>query len=82
MKELYRHKSEYPDADQSEFPSDVETFTYTDGGVFQNEPLGMAKNFVDEIDDGDVALIFNFKTPPARWLGHPHLLLDNNTSDE
>jgi hypothetical protein len=50
MKELYRHKSEYPDADQSEFPSDVETFIYTDGGVFQNEPLGMAKNFVDEID--------------------------------
>lgn len=51
MKELYRHKAEYPDADQSEFPSDVETFTYTDGGVFQNEPLGMAKNFVDDIDE-------------------------------
>lgn len=27
-------------------------FTYTDGGVFQNEPLGMAKNFVDELPDG------------------------------
>ena len=23
-------------------------FTYTDGGLFQNEPLGLAKNFVDE----------------------------------
>lgn len=51
MKELFRHKSEYPDADPLEFPSDVETFTYTDGGVFQNEPLGMAKNFVDDIDE-------------------------------
>lgn len=27
------------------------SFTYTDGGVFQNEPLGMAKSLVDEIDD-------------------------------
>lgn len=27
-------------------------FTYTDGGVFQNEPLGMAKNFVDKLPDG------------------------------
>jgi hypothetical protein len=26
------------------------SFTYTDGGVFQNEPLGLAKDFVDEID--------------------------------
>src|SRR5215469_11316239 len=51
MKELFRHRSEYPDADPAAFGSEVETFTYTDGGVFQNEPLGMAKNFVDEIDD-------------------------------
>jgi hypothetical protein len=28
------------------------TFTYTDGGVFQNEPLGMAKNLVEEIPGG------------------------------
>ncbi len=26
------------------------SFTYTDGGVFQNEPLGLAKNLVDSID--------------------------------
>jgi Patatin-like phospholipase len=25
-------------------------FTYTDGGVFQNQPIGMAKNLVDAID--------------------------------
>jgi len=51
MKELFRHRSEYPDADPAAFGSEVETFTYTDGGVFQNEPLGMAKNFVDDLDD-------------------------------
>jgi hypothetical protein len=28
------------------------TFTYTDGGVFQNEPLGMAKNLVDLLPGG------------------------------
>ena len=28
------------------------TFTYTDGGVFQNEPLGMAKNLVENIPGG------------------------------
>jgi hypothetical protein len=28
------------------------TFTYTDGGVFQNEPLGMAKNLVEQIPGG------------------------------
>jgi patatin-like phospholipase len=28
------------------------TFTYTDGGVFQNEPLGMAKNLVEQAPGG------------------------------
>ncbi len=28
------------------------TFTYTDGGVFQNQPLGMAKNLVEQIPGG------------------------------
>ena len=27
-------------------------FCYTDGGVFQNEPLGMAKNLVERLPDG------------------------------
>ena len=50
MKELFRRKIDYPGADLNDFPSDPMQFLYTDGGVFQNEPLGMAKNFVDEID--------------------------------
>jgi hypothetical protein len=48
VKDIFRHQSEYPGADP--FPTPTEQFTYTDGGTFQNEPLGMAKNFVDTID--------------------------------
>jgi predicted acylesterase/phospholipase RssA len=32
------------------WPEDPMTFTYSDGGILQNEPLGMAKNLVDKID--------------------------------
>lgn len=51
-KDLTRHKSEYaePFLDPNMFPSDTRLFTYTDGGLFQNEPLGMAKDFVDGLD--------------------------------
>jgi hypothetical protein len=30
--------------------NDQETFAYTDGGAFENEPLGMAKKLVNQID--------------------------------
>ncbi|HVB97780.1 MAG TPA: hypothetical protein VNJ12_00410 [Candidatus Dormibacteraeota bacterium] len=49
VKDLVRRRSEY-DSPDIDFPSPFETFAYTDGGVFQNEPLGLAKNLVDEID--------------------------------
>lgn len=29
-------------------------FAYTDGGVFQNEPLGIAKNLVERVSDGRI----------------------------
>ena len=35
--------------DQAE-PAGSHTYLFTDGGVFQNEPLGLAKNLVDLID--------------------------------
>jgi hypothetical protein len=35
-----------------ENPDQVATFAYTDGGVFHNQPLGMAKNLVDKLGDG------------------------------
>lgn len=49
--DLFRNKEDYPP-----MPPRVtnmnpgQQFTYTDGGVFQNEPIGMAKNLVDDID--------------------------------
>ena len=32
------------------WPHDPATFAYSDGGILQNQPLGMAKNLVDMID--------------------------------
>lgn len=53
--DLTRSKSDYtsPYLSPGVFADgDTRNFTYTDGGVFQNEPLGMAKNFVDKIPGG------------------------------
>lgn len=49
VKELQRDlKTDYPDA--ASFPQTHGKFAYTDGGLFNNEPLGMAKNLVDKLD--------------------------------
>lgn len=32
-------------------PNQTYNFVYTDGGVFENEPLGLAKDLVDQIDE-------------------------------
>jgi hypothetical protein len=51
-KDLPRTMTDYqPSATLVPFPHDPYTFTYTDGGVLQNQPLGMAKNLVDENDN-------------------------------
>jgi Patatin-like phospholipase len=50
-KDLSRVTADYqPSETLVAFPTDPYTFTYTDGGVLQNQPLGMAKNLVDEND--------------------------------
>lgn len=50
-KEVKRARSEYlPSPNLQDWTTDPATFTYTDGAVFQNQPLGMAKDLVDEID--------------------------------
>ncbi len=51
----------------SNLPAEVE-FTCTDGGVFQNEPLGMAKLLVDEIDRHEdvVNRFFLFVSPGSK----------------
>ena len=42
---------DYPPANLEAWGADPQTFTYSDGGILQNQPLGMAKNLVDLIDD-------------------------------
>lgn len=41
---------DYPADNLEPWPTDPMTFTYADGGILQNQPLGMAKNLVDGID--------------------------------
>ncbi len=48
--EVIRHASEYADPTLVSKLLPTQPFAYTDGGVFQNEPLGLAKNLVDQID--------------------------------
>lgn len=51
VKDLARHRTEY-DSPNVVFPLPVETFTYTDGGTFENQPIGLAKQLVDVEDPG------------------------------
>lgn len=41
---------DYSSPNIEDWKSDPRTFTYSDGGILQNQPLGMAKNLVDLID--------------------------------
>lgn len=49
-KELERRRADYTKSTLEPWIDDPARFTYTDGGVLQNEPLGMAKKLVNEID--------------------------------
>jgi predicted acylesterase/phospholipase RssA len=49
-KEIDRKRGDYTKLNLEPWTDDPSRFTYTDGGVLQNEPLGMAKNLVNAID--------------------------------
>ncbi len=49
-KELDRKRSDYVRNNLEPWNDNPSRFTYTDGGVLQNEPLGMAKKLVNAID--------------------------------
>jgi hypothetical protein len=51
IKDVLRHLSDYQDPKPLKLPNTGMHFAYTDGGVFQNEPIGLAKRLVDEIDE-------------------------------
>ncbi|HTJ29329.1 MAG TPA: patatin-like phospholipase family protein [Acidobacteriaceae bacterium] len=48
--DLERSYEDYQDDAPVGWSGGSKTFTYTDGGVLQNQPLGMAKNLVDDLD--------------------------------
>jgi predicted acylesterase/phospholipase RssA len=48
--DLKRSYDDYRDNAPNNWTGGEKTFTYTDGGVLQNQPLGMAKNLVDDLD--------------------------------
>ncbi len=49
-KELDRRRADYTKSNLEPWTDDPSRFTFTDGGVLQNEPLGMAKKLVNAID--------------------------------
>ncbi|HZQ47360.1 MAG TPA: patatin-like phospholipase family protein, partial [Verrucomicrobiae bacterium] len=49
--DVIRHATEYADPDLVTPIAPTQSFAYTDGGTFQNEPLGLAKRLVDQIDN-------------------------------
>jgi len=51
VQELLRSATDYPNNPPPEFPKTGMHFAYTDGGVFQNEPFGLAKQLVDMNDN-------------------------------
>jgi hypothetical protein len=59
---------DYPATNLEPWASDPQTFTYSDGGILQNQPLGMAKNLVDEIDghDDQESRYYLFVSPNAK----------------
>jgi hypothetical protein len=65
-KDLKRPRADFDD-DLEPWPGDPNShvFTYTDGGVLQNQPLGMAKNLVDKNDNhlGDEQRFYLFVSP-------------------
>jgi hypothetical protein len=69
-KAIERSKAADPDDYNSpnlEWPGNPTTFTYSDGGILQNQPLGMAKNLVDEIDSHlEEKRFFLFVSPHAK----------------
>ncbi|MEI8210228.1 MAG: patatin-like phospholipase family protein [Methylococcales bacterium] len=79
VKDLARDYSEYkndlshspflPLIPYGSFPTPYRNFTYTDGGTFHNEPLGLAKNLVDQQDsphDYNDQRFYLFISPASR----------------
>jgi predicted acylesterase/phospholipase RssA len=64
-------------------PQTLYRFVYTDGGVFENEPLGLAKNLVDQIDENHLDTdnrFYLYVAPGAKSSNvNSHITADNAT---
>jgi hypothetical protein len=86
-KELVRNFEEYDPEDHpnlEQWPDGAKTwrFTYTDGGVLQNQPLGMAKKLVDSADDHrNQENRFYLFVSPEPMSGLQDLMLREGTTD-
>jgi hypothetical protein len=67
VKELHRLENEYPKYHRVPWSVPAQDFAYTDGGVFQNEPLGLAKNLVDLIDRPAKGSASSFQNADSRF---------------
>jgi hypothetical protein len=67
VKELHRLEDEYPKNHRVPWSIPARDFAYTDGGVFQNEPLGLAKNLVDLIDRPAKGSASSFQNADSRF---------------
>lgn len=84
-KDLVRQRVDYEPSDTLEpWPAGAQnhTFTYADGGVLQNQPLGMAKNLVDLNDNhfGNDNRYYLFVSPSPMDGKQDLNLHENNTS--
>jgi predicted acylesterase/phospholipase RssA len=85
-KDLLRKREDFLPCDNLDPWPDGETthtFTYTDGGVLQNQPLGMAKNLVDVIDAGHLETESRFYlfVSPSPMSGKQNLVLHEVNAD-
>ena len=67
VKELHRLENEFPKYHRVPWPVPAQDFAYTDGGVFQNEPLGLAKKLVDLIDRPATGSASSFQNADSRF---------------
>jgi hypothetical protein len=66
--------NDYPSETLTRWPTDTRRFTYTDGGVLQNQPLGLAKKLVDLQDEhfAQECRYYLFVSPYAKDDGPPN----------
>jgi hypothetical protein len=67
VKTLHRFEKEYTRDHLDPWPKPERDLVYTDGGMFQNEPLGLAKNLVDLIDRPPDATADEFQNADSRF---------------